>query len=64
MRQAQVFGLSVRSTDGGIFTGGYGVYFSTSTPQQYLLFADTDDDNLYDSGEEVEVFYYFSWQTI
>jgi len=59
VRQAQVFGLSVRATpDSGVFTAGYGVHFDSSTPKTYVLFADINNSNIYDSGidEIVEVF--------
>ncbi len=51
IRQAQVYGLSVREfTGSGIsstFSVGYGVYFSANTPSQYTLFVDIDRDHLY-----------------
>lgn len=52
IREAQVY-----STSGKIGTGSsslnYGVYFTSST--QYILFADTDGNGKYNSGEAVEV---------
>lgn len=51
IRQAQVYGLSVKEfTGNGIsstFSVGYGVYFNANTPSQYTLFVDTDRDHLY-----------------
>lgn len=61
MRQAQVYGTSVRGTTGAspVYAPGYGVYFSTAlgcangTGTCYILFADADGDNTYDTGEAV-----------
>lgn len=55
IRQAQVYGLSGRST-GGLISIRYGVYFTSANPTQYVLFADQDSDGTYDPGESVEVF--------
>ena len=55
IRQAQVYGLSGRNISGFIATQ-FGVHFSATTPNQYILFADLDDDAAYDSGESIEVF--------
>lgn len=60
VRQAQVFGLSVReqTVGSGAFNTGYGIYFSKDSPTSYLLFADVDNNRHYDeSGDTViEVF--------
>lgn len=59
IRQAQVFGLSVRATpESGVFTAGYGVHFDADAPTTYALFADTNSNSRYDSGidEVVETF--------
>lgn len=48
IRQAQVYGLSVRQysdVEGG-FRVGYGVHFSDAS--SYVFFADTDENNIYD----------------
>lgn len=62
VRQAQVYGTSVResSTGSGIFAPGYGVYFPPSLPDQYYIFADSQPSPLgngaYDTGEELPKF--------
>lgn len=42
IRQAQIYGLSVKEFEVGTgeFHDGYGVYFNASTPTSYVLFAD------------------------
>lgn len=40
IRQAQVYGLSVRSSGVASFREEYGVYFSNSSPNQYIFFQD------------------------
>ncbi|MCH7529736.1 type II secretion system protein [Patescibacteria group bacterium] len=54
IRQAQVFGLSVREFEvgGGRFDIGYGVNFDGSISDSYIFFADLDDDQKYDSPLE------------
>lgn len=52
LRETQVFSISVRG-QGGTFRDAYGIYFTTGTPNQYLLFVDADEDGRYDSGEAV-----------
>lgn len=56
VREAQVYGISVRRFGLGDFTSGYGMHFRTSSPSSYILFADAVTANgLYDgSGELVE----------
>lgn len=59
IRQAQVFGLSVREfAVGGVseFNVGYGVYFSSGTTGSFVFYADRNRNNQYDSGELVETF--------
>lgn len=66
VRQAQIFGLSVREfgSGSGNFDVGYGVHFNSFfSGTSYVLFSDTDDDQTYDyspdpltSDELVEVF--------
>lgn len=59
IRQAQVFGLSVREfAVGGAseFNVGYGVYFSSGTVGSFVFYADRNRNNQYDSGEFVETF--------
>lgn len=60
VRQAQVYGTSVRETDptalNPTFAPGHGLYFTGTNPTTYTLFADIDNDNRYDTGESLEVF--------
>ena len=59
IRQAQVFGLSVRevSVGSGVFNVGYGVHFDNNLDTSYILFADLNDNSEYDGPNEiVEVF--------
>jgi prepilin-type N-terminal cleavage/methylation domain-containing protein len=59
IRQAQVYGLSVREFDPGSdrFDSGYGVNFNANNKVNYIFFADTDNDGIYDgSGELLETY--------
>jgi prepilin-type N-terminal cleavage/methylation domain-containing protein len=58
IRQAQTYGVSVResSPGSGTFASGYGVYFSSVSPNTYILFADANGNGQYDSGEAVQTF--------
>ncbi len=55
MRQAQVYGTSVResSLGSGVFGAGYGVYFPAGNTGQYYIFSDNNSNGVYDSGEEL-----------
>lgn len=55
VRQAQVFGLSVREFEvgSGQFAIGYGVHFDSNTPSSYIFFADVNDNQIYDGPSEV-----------
>ena len=49
IREAQVYGISVRQFGTGNFGVGYGMHFLTSSPTTYVLFADAIESNgLYD----------------
>lgn len=58
VRQAQVFGTSVRESSIGStnFAPAYGLYFSAGSPSSYILFADLNNNAQYDSGEDTQVF--------
>jgi prepilin-type N-terminal cleavage/methylation domain-containing protein len=52
LREAQVYGLSVRSNNGN-FKSGYGMHFDINTPTTYNLFADVAQNGVYQAGEDV-----------
>ncbi len=60
VRQAQVYGTSVLgSANGGSvqYAPAYGLYFSNTTPNSYVLFADFNNNGAYDAASEtVKVF--------
>ena len=63
VRQAQVYGVSVRESavGSGVFATGYGVYFGNSqlpvpTSVHYSLFADANSDGEYALSESVNMF--------
>ena len=49
LQEAQVWGTAVREfpPGTGIFDVGYGVYFNTANPGQFIFFADSTNDNKY-----------------
>lgn len=53
MREAQVYGISVRQFGAGNFDVGYGVHFDMVSPKSYSLFGDVDADGLWAVNEEV-----------
>jgi len=63
VREAQVYGISVRQTTAGQFNSGYGMHFNINTPAlqtTYNLFADSKNatnqpvpDGIYEPGEDV-----------
>jgi prepilin-type N-terminal cleavage/methylation domain-containing protein len=57
VREAQTFGVSVRS-DGGTFQSAYGVHFNSSETlrKSYTLFIDRNANNRYDAGESVTTY--------
>ena len=59
VRQAQVYGVSVRESGqgSGTFAQGYGLYFNPgANPQSYVLFADVNNNGQYDVGEASTTF--------
>jgi prepilin-type N-terminal cleavage/methylation domain-containing protein len=57
IRQAQVYGITVREGSSGAFDSGYGIHFDPANPASYLLFEDRAPRNrIYDAGEELETF--------
>ena len=55
IRQAQVYGISVRQFSTGTFDIGYGVYFNSSpaSAKSYSLFGDANGNSLWNTGEDV-----------
>ncbi len=55
IRFAQANALGLVMYDENIPDGGWGVYFNKeNNPDQYIIFADIDDNKLYDAGEADE----------
>jgi len=59
VRQAQVYGVSVRPTATGAanFSAAHGLHFSSATPSSYIIFADQKDsagnrDNAYTAAQD------------
>lgn len=55
VRQAQVYGISGKVGTGAVGVQ-YGVYLTSATPTQYLLFADNNGSGTYTAGEEIEIY--------
>jgi len=53
-RTSEMAMSSRRLNSGNVPEGGYGIYFDTSEPSRYILFADGNNDKQYSSGEEIE----------
>ncbi len=49
VREAQVFGISSRSFQGG-FSAGHGIYFDISVPTSFSLYSDVDGNNFFSSA--------------
>lgn len=56
VREAQTYGISVRRFGADTFSAGYGIHVRMTSPNQYILYADSISNNYYDSGETVEAF--------
>lgn len=57
VRQAQVYGISVRQFGSGNFSSGYGMHFAVSSPTSYVLFADAVQvDGMLSNGETVQTY--------
>lgn len=51
VREAQIYGIGVRSTDaGGNFAGQFGAHFDTNNDKQVIVFADMNNNGQYDAG--------------
>jgi len=55
IRQAQVYGISVRRFGERNFSLGYGMYFAQSNPYEYVLFGDVSQDGVFDCEQDVGV---------
>ena len=53
LRRAQELAMSAKEFHYFIPQGGYGIYFKTSEPNYYILFADCNGNFLYDGESEV-----------
>ncbi|HVM73900.1 MAG TPA: prepilin-type N-terminal cleavage/methylation domain-containing protein [Candidatus Paceibacterota bacterium] len=53
IRQAQVYGISVKQVAGSNFDTGFGVSFNLANPALYRLFNDINENGKYDAGEDV-----------
>lgn len=53
LRDIQARALSALG-DGTNFRDGYGVYFATAQNDRYIFFVDLNDNNIYNTGEEIE----------
>ena len=55
VEKTREMGMSAREFKGVIPKGGYGAYFSSTQPKQYILFADLNNNQAYDGPlEKVE----------
>lgn len=52
---ARSFSLSSKKYDNNVPNGGWGVYFPQAPSDNYFIFADVDNDKVYDIGEEAEI---------
>lgn len=58
MREAETRALAVRETvEGSGLFPGFGVHFNSATPQEYILFADINSDNVFQTPEEIDHFF-------
>ena len=58
IRQAQTYGISVKSADlsSPRFDYAYGVHFDKTIPGSFVLFVDSNQNQLYNSGETVTTY--------
>ena len=52
VERAREMGMSSKEFNGAIPKGGYGVYFSSASSKSYILFADLNDNKVYDPSSE------------
>ncbi len=51
LRETQVRSISVQADGTDEFQSGFGLYFNSATPDEYILFQDTNNDNRYNANE-------------
>jgi hypothetical protein len=51
IRQAQVYGISVQRFGSSTFSAGYGMHFALSSPNTYVLFADSAGTGIFDPAQ-------------
>jgi prepilin-type N-terminal cleavage/methylation domain-containing protein len=58
IRQAQTYGLSVKSNEGAGFNAAYGVHFDPNLAnfKKFILFADGNADGIYASGDDITAY--------
>ncbi len=56
IREVQIAAISVKSSGSG-FDAPHGIYFASITPQEYILFYDTNSNDMYDPGEADKTVY-------
>ena len=56
VREAQVYGISVKEGYSGAFGLAYGVYFDNNTRDKFILFKDNNSNEQYNTGEELKIF--------
>jgi len=54
IRRAQEMAMSAKEFGGTVPEGGYGINFQTTATSSYILFADLNDNGVFDSGETIE----------
>lgn len=55
IRLAQNYSLGSKTYDGvNVPSGGWGIRFAISSPSNYIIFADKNENKFYDQGEAVE----------
>jgi len=52
VREAQIYGISVRGSGSSNFNAGYGMHFAISDNNHYELFADKDNNGLFTDASE------------
>ncbi len=56
VKEAQTYGIFGRGRSGTVFGVGYGVHIDRTDTSHFTLFADIDNDGLFDTGESERVY--------